>query len=193
MATTNTRTKMMILTALFSSLTALGAFWKIPIPPVPVTLQIFFVVMAGLVLGSHWGLVSQLVYLAVGLCGIPIFTAGGGPAYIFQPTFGYLIGFAVAAWLAGWIVERTGEFSFRVCFAASMAGLLASLVIGTLYMYLLLNLYLHTPQTIWTALLSGFIPFIIGDTVLMAVVSVLSLQVLTRLHKAGLYHPPVVK
>lgn len=75
----------------------------IPVQPFPMhfTLQFFFVLLAGYVLGARRGAACVCVYLAVGLAGIPVFAAGGGPAYLIRPTFGFLIGFVAAAWITG--------------------------------------------------------------------------------------------
>ncbi|MCG8608351.1 biotin transporter BioY, partial [bacterium] len=93
-----------LLSSLFAALTAAGAFIKIPLPYVPLTLQPLFVIMAGSVLGAKFGAQSQLIYLAVGLSGVPVFANGGGPAYILQPTFGYLLAYPVAAYTVGFLV-----------------------------------------------------------------------------------------
>ena len=80
---------------LFTALIGVGAFLKITIPvqPVPMhfTLQFFFVLLAALLLGSKRAFASVLTYLVIGLCGIPVFATGGGPAYLLKPTFGFLI------------------------------------------------------------------------------------------------------
>lgn len=89
--------------AAFALLTALGAFIRIPLPftPVPVTLQTFFVLMAGVYLGGRDGAASQLAYLAVGATGLPIFAGGAGLAHFSGPTAGYLVSFPIAAWIVG--------------------------------------------------------------------------------------------
>ena len=107
-----TRTKGLILISLFAALTAIGAFIKIPIPYVPITLQLLFCVYSGILLGARWGLYSQLLYLAIGLIGIPIFTNGGGPSYVLQPTFGYLVGFALCSYIVGRLTENLRECKF---------------------------------------------------------------------------------
>ena len=71
-------TKNMIYTALFAALTAVGAFLRIPMGYSSVTLQYLFTAMAGLLLGRKWGALSQLLYVLLGLVGLPIFTMGGG-------------------------------------------------------------------------------------------------------------------
>ena len=84
---------------LFTALIGVGAFLKITIPvqPVPMhfTLQFFFVLLAALLLGSKRAFASVLTYLVIGLCGIPVFATGGGPAYLLKPTFGFVTVFEV--------------------------------------------------------------------------------------------------
>jgi len=79
-----TKTKNMILAALFAALTAAGALIRIPLGPAPITLQFFFTALAGILLGPYLGALSQLMYVLLGLAGLPVFTAGGGPSYIFH-------------------------------------------------------------------------------------------------------------
>ncbi len=86
-----------VLCSLFAALIAVGAFIKIPVPLVPFTLQFLFTTLAGLLLGSKLGFTAVMSYIAVGLAGIPVFASGGGISYVFQPSFGYLIGFAIGA------------------------------------------------------------------------------------------------
>ena len=76
------RTYKMILVALFAALIAVGAFIRIPVPLVPFTMQTFFIVLSGMMLGKKLGAASALVYLAVGLVGFPVFTQGGGQGSI---------------------------------------------------------------------------------------------------------------
>lgn len=83
--------------ALFTALIAAGAFLRIPIPYVPFTLQFLFTTLAGVLLGGKLGAVSVACYVVLGLLGVPIFAEGGGLSYVFQPTFGYLIGFCAGA------------------------------------------------------------------------------------------------
>ena len=68
----------LVLTALFAALTAIGAFLRIPAGEISFTLQVFFTSMAGILLGPWWGAASQVVYVLLGLIGLPIFTEGGG-------------------------------------------------------------------------------------------------------------------
>ena len=63
--------------------------------------------MCALLLGRKWGTISLVLYLALGLVGLPIFSSGGGPAYVLQPSFGYIIGFAIGGFFAAWYREKT--------------------------------------------------------------------------------------
>lgn len=94
-------TRNMVLAALFAALTAIGAFLQIPTGTVPITLQFLFTALAGLLLGWKWGAVSQLLYVGIGLLGLPVFTQGGGIGYVLQPSFGFLLGLIPAAAVIG--------------------------------------------------------------------------------------------
>ena len=98
------------LIALMAALTAVGAFITVPIPPVPFSLQIFFAILSGALLGSKKGAAAVGIYVLLGLCGLPVFTKGAGISYLLQPTFGYLAGFIVGAWVCGKIIEHK-----RIC------------------------------------------------------------------------------
>ena len=93
----------------FAVLTALGAHVAVPLgfTPVPMTLQTLFVLLAGLLLGPAAGAASQLIYLGLGVTGVPVFAMGAaGPPWLLGPTGGYLMAFPAAAALAGWIAGR---------------------------------------------------------------------------------------
>ncbi len=90
---------------LFAALTGTGAIMRMPLSPVPLTMQVFFVLLSGMVLGPVWGPLSQLACLAMGLCGAPFFAAPpyAGPSVLFGPTGGYLWGFVLASGITGWL------------------------------------------------------------------------------------------
>ena len=95
-----------VLPAFFCALIIAGTFIRIPIPIIPFTLQLSFVTLAGLVLGKKLGSLSVLAYIILGLIGVPVFTQGGGLAYIFKPSFGYIIGFLFGAYVCGLLIEK---------------------------------------------------------------------------------------
>ena len=130
------RTKLIALIALFAALAAVGAFVKIPIGTVPVTLQFAFCNLAMLLLGWKWGTVSIAVYLVLGLVGVPIFTLGGGLGYVLQPTFGYLLGFCLGCFFGGLICSRgVNGFARRLC--GSLVNLVIVYTVGVLYLGLI--------------------------------------------------------
>lgn len=135
----NTRT--LTRTALFAALTAAGAFIRIPLGYSSITLQFFFTAMAGCLLGPVWGPVSQAVYVALGLIGLPIFTQGGGLTYLLQPTCGFLIGLIPAAWVIGLLTARRPPHPVRTALAC-LAGLAVLYAVGLPYMAVILNQYM---------------------------------------------------
>ncbi len=151
---------MLILISLFSALTAAGAFVKIPIPLVPMTLQTLLVYSAGLFLGPTGGALSQLIYVTLGLVGLPIFSGGGGIAYIFSPTFGYLIGFIPAAATAG-LFSRKGGSVWPVC--GVICAVLIVYLFGVPYLMFAAHYFLHKEISLRTALQIGFLLPLIGD------------------------------
>lgn len=158
-----------ILSSLFTALTAVGAFIRIPLFFVPFTLQDFFVILSGCVLGPVFGATSQLLYLIIGLSGAPIFAHGGGPAYVLQPTFGYLLGFPVAAFLVGYIIwgknkpDAAHPPSFSRILFANSTGLLVVFALGVLFLYLNLKFVVAKPISLSAALWTGCIVFIPGS------------------------------
>jgi biotin transport system substrate-specific component len=109
------------LVTLFAALTAVGARVQIPLLPVPVTGQLFCVLLAGAVLGSRLGFLSQLEYLAAGAAGLPVFAHGGGLPALIGATSGYLAAFPLAALLTGLLIERLGR-QWRPAFFACLCG-----------------------------------------------------------------------
>ena len=170
-------TKDMILISLFAALTSIGAFIKIPFTPAPITLQFFFTALAGILLGSKLGAASQIVYVALGLVGAPVFTKPSGPSYIFEPTFGYLIGFIISAYVIGKVVETYKSSNFQNLMLACLLGLLAMYAIGVPYLYIILKYISHSSITFMAALKSGFILFIPGDLVKCIVTSIIGVRV----------------
>lgn len=153
----------MILCSLFAALIAIGAFIKVPLPYVPFTMQLMFTTLAGILLGSRLGAMSTGIYIAIGLIGIPVFTKGGGIGYIFQPTFGYLVGFMAGSYLTGKIVERFENPGFFHVLGASLSGLLTVYLIGVPYLYMISNFMIDSPLGVKAALTYGMMMFIPGD------------------------------
>ena len=178
-------TRDLILVAMFAALTAIGAFIRIPIPYVPFTLQYLFCALAGIILGSRLGALSQIVYVAIGLAGVPVFTEGGGLSYIFKPTFGYLIGFIVAAYVIGKAREKVKELTFIKATGILLVGLFFIYLFGVVYLYISYNLYLGKNITFYFTFFYGFVVCIAGDLVLTVFVAYISVKMLPLLKKSG--------
>ncbi len=167
--------KELVLCSLFSALIAVGAWIQIPVPLMDYfTLQFFFVLLAGMLLGARLGMLSAAVYVGAGLLGFPLFAAGGGIGYVFRPSFGYLLGFVAAAFTAGRVCERISALTFRTAFGGAVAGMLVTYTIGFLYKYSLLNFYLGEPSPFYVILLSAFPLDIPGDFVLCVIAAKLA-------------------
>lgn len=171
----------MILCALFAALIAVGAFIKIPVPVVPFTLQLLFTTLAGMFLGPRLGTASVLVYLALGLAGLPIFAQGGGPGYVLIPSFGYLIGFVVGTYITGKITGKSARPSVMRLLAAGFAGLGAVYLIGMAYYYVICNYVLGTPIAFWPLFLYCFLLVVPGDIVLCVLCAILGNRVMPQI------------
>lgn len=132
----------MALCSLFVALLAVGSYIRIPTPAVPLTLQTLFVLLSGVLLGAKRGSVAVGIYLLLGLLGLPVFANGGGPAYVLQPSFGFLIGFVAGAFCAGAIAHQKPRPSQKRLLLANLAGLGVIYLCGLLYYPLIVGMYL---------------------------------------------------
>src|SRR5690625_1764953 len=143
------KTFKLVIGAMFVALTAIGANITTILPflvvgGVPITLQTFFAVMAGLVLGSRLGAFSMFVYMILGLVGAPVFAQfKGGAAMILSPTFGFILSFILVAYVAGKIVEmKQAKISYII---AALVGMSINYVFGTNWMYAAYVLWFEAP------------------------------------------------
>ena len=170
---------------LFTALIAVGAFIKIVIPvgadTMNFTLQWLFVLLAGLLLGSKRAFRSVAVYLITGLIGFPIFARGGGPAYLLRPTFGFLLGFALAAWAIGFLCEKLRPAKSITWFFTTLAGFVLYYGMGILYFYLITHLMAsQTPVGIGVIFGVYCLPTMLPDLMLC----VLAIMIAGRLRPA---------
>lgn len=147
----------------------------------PFTLQILFTTLAGIVLGSRLGAASVGIYIVLGLVGVPIFTSGGGPSYILQPTFGYLIGFMVGAYAVGRIAETMDTLSFKRLLAGSILNLFIVYGLGMVYLYFIMNLYLGKPIGVEAVIITCFLIPVGPDIFLCAVAASLGKRIIKEL------------
>lgn len=181
----NLKTRDLVLIAMFAALTAIGAFITIPLPIVPFTLQYFFCALGAILLGSKRGMLAQVLYVGIGLVGVPVFTRGGGPQYIFQPTFGYLIGFIVAAYIIGRISEEIKEITTKSIFVSCLVGLGAIYLFGCIHMYIIYNFYLGQVMSAWKVISVGVIACLASDLLLTLIISIVGVRVVPLLRKLG--------
>ena len=177
------KTRDLIYCALFAALTAIGAFLHFQFMHATITLQCFFTAMAGCLLGPVWGPVSQAVYVALGLIGLPIFTQGGGLTYLLQPTCGFLIGLIPAAWVIGLLTARRPPHPIRTAMAC-LAGLTVLYAVGLPYMAVILNQYMGKAMDFSAILWAGMLPFLPGDMLKIAVTAALAPLLQKRLSAA---------
>ncbi|MFD3447252.1 biotin transporter BioY [Microbacteriaceae bacterium 4G12] len=175
------KTKTITFAALFAACSAVGAFIKIPIPYIPFTLQILSVYLAGALLGPRLGSLSQLCYVLIGLVGVPIFAEGGGPAYILKPTFGYLIGFVLGAYVNGWLIQKFNLKRIYSIFLANLSTLLVVYVVGCIWLYGAMKWIVEKPLSLHDVLLYGFLLPAPGDLLLAAVSAVMIYKIRPRL------------
>ena len=178
------KTREMILTAIFAALTAVGGFLKVPAGPISFTMQVFFTCMAGLLLGPYWGSLSQLIYVLLGLVGLPIFTQGGGLMYVVKPSFGFLIGLIPMAFIVGLLTRRVSmqlsrPKQFLRLLLAQTVGLVVLYVIGLPYMYI----FLKGAWTIQKTIVSGCLIFLPFDALKIVVTTLLCVRLLPVLRR----------
>ncbi|MGB8361407.1 MAG: biotin transporter BioY [Acidimicrobiia bacterium] len=153
-----------------AALTALAAQWYIVLPftPVPITGQTFAVLLTGAALGWKLGAAGQMLYVAVGALGLPVFTEGSsGVEVITGATGGYLIGFAFAAGLIGWMAEHRQDRTFPKMFTAFIAGS------AVIYVFGVAGLMIATGWPLSEAVEKGVVPFLLGDLVKAAAAGLL--------------------
>jgi biotin transport system substrate-specific component len=144
------------------ALVALLAKMSLFIGPIPITGQTLGVVVVGAALGARRGSLALFSYLMIGLAGLPVFAGAiAGPAYVLAPSFGFVLGFIPAAFLAGWFSERAWDRRPVLAFAGFVASSTIPFLIGVPYMAVILSLVLGQQITFATVLEAGVWPFIV--------------------------------
>ncbi|MCE4047584.1 biotin transporter BioY [Bacillus sp. Au-Bac7] len=134
--------------ALFVALMAIGANVTsfLVIGGVPITLQTFFAIMAGLLLGKRLGAVAMLCYMLIGLAGFPIFSGlSGGLRILFSPTFGFILSYILLAFTVGWIREKNSSLAGFII--SSFVGLILNYLFGTNWMYFSYKWWAQAPDS----------------------------------------------
>lgn len=163
----------MVYASMFGALTAIGAYIVIPLQPVPVTLQTLFTYLSGILLGGYTGALSQIVYVLLGVIGLPVFASGkAGFGTLLGPTGGFLIGFIIGAFVIGKMIEIKRE--------PGILWIFLTLLMGTVCIYIpgVLQLALVAKLSLVKAIMAGVVPFLPGDflKMLAAVLIALTLK-----------------
>lgn len=176
-------------TAIFTAVLAVLAQISIPMAGgVPVTLQTFGVVLSGIVLGGRGGAMACIVYLVLGLVGVPVFSGfKGGPGVLFGPTGGFIISFPVMAYLAGMASDRAvksisggAAFWSKVFFAGLIPGMLFNYAVGALWFDIV------TGSGIMAAVTACIAPFVINDLIKLTAAGITGIILRKRLKRSGL-------
>lgn len=168
--------------AIFVVLMTVAAYIKIPFWPVPLSFQTVVCVLTGLLLGWKYGGLAMLCYLLLGVVGVPVFTKGGGFWYVMELTFGYIIGFVAAAFVAGLIAHRRERVGFKRMIVAALAAMLANYLIGVVYFCCIWHFYMKA-SGLWTALWSYNILYMFKDIVLCVLAAILAQKVLPLINR----------
>ncbi|MFA7560206.1 MAG: biotin transporter BioY [Sphaerochaeta sp.] len=153
-----------LLIAFFTALIIVGSFIRLPLPPVPITLQTLFVLVVAYLGGPFIASMSVLLYLILGIIGVPVFSGGGGFALLFGPTGGYLFALLPAALIASF--GGTKNLFFMILFGALATAMIY--VGGVLMLSFVLSL------TLKQAIVAGMLPFLIGDGIKLGVAIAIS-------------------
>jgi len=169
-------TRNMVLVGLFAALTAIGAWIRIPIAPIPFTLQMLFVLLSGIILGPLYGALSQIVYVLLGLVGLPVFAGGtSGFGILFGPTGGYLFGFIIGAYLVGKLNQVLKD-TFVRNLISMFSGIVVIYLLGMIQLAVVANLSLEK------AFLGGVLPFMAFDLIKAMIAAIIA----QRLQSAGI-------
>lgn len=175
--------KSMVLMALFAALTCVLAPLSLPIGPVPISLTNLVIYFSVYVLGWKRATITCLVYLLLGIAGLPVFSGfEGGIGKIAGPTGGYLVGFVWMAIVCGLFAEIKTEkkvMSYVLGFVGMVLGTAVTYAFGTAW-------FCYSTETgIWAALLVCVFPFILGDVVKMAIALVFAPTLAKQIKKIG--------
>lgn len=180
-------TKEIALVAMFTGLTAMGAFISIPLGEVPITMQSLFVILSGLILGGKLGALSQIVYIILGLIGVPIFAGfSGGLQTVMKPSFGFIIGFVFTSYIVGKIPHSDNSLNKKKIWIASFIGTITMYLIGLPYMYYILNIVMAKTLTFSAIMKMGCILFLPGDFLKFIIASIVAIKTLPIIAKEGL-------
>lgn len=134
-------------------------------------------------LGGRLGALAVPTYTVMGLVGLPVFASGGGPSYILQPTFGYLVAFMLQAYVGGTYIRRSGPITFKKQLTAHLIGLVIVYTVGIAYFYAVSRYLLQSTMTFGVMLWYCAVLQIVPDLVICAVAALIG----ERAYRIGLW------
>ncbi len=144
------------------------------IGPVPITGQTLGVIVVGAALGARRGAAALTTYMLVGLAGLPVFAGPvAGPAYVLLPSFGFILGFIPAAYVAGWFAERAWDRKPWLAFVGFVAASVIPFLIGVPYMAVILSTVMGQQITFASVMAAGVLPFIVPGLIKAAFAALL--------------------
>lgn len=182
---TKLTTKDLSIIPIFTAIIIIGTYIRLPFPVIPMTLQVFAVLLSGQILGSKNGALSVVVYIALGLLGVPVFSSGGGLTSLVSPTFGYIVGFVPTSYIAGFGRDKLAERNFKKLFLINVLAIIPCYLCGMVWLYVIKNFYLNTPINIYSVLYFGFLKTILTDLIHCALTAFISLKTAPKLKQLG--------
>ncbi len=183
------KTRDLVLAALFAAIACVAAIIvRIGgVVMVPFSLLPLIVFLSGALLGARTAAMSMVVYILLGLVGLPVFAAApfGSFKYILQPTFGFLLGFIGGAYTIGTILPPGKQYSIPRIVAAMLAGLVVIYLIGMPYLYAMANFYWGKTLSPLKVIEVALIPFIGFDLIKLGIAAIIAKGVSNRLALAG--------
>jgi len=175
------KSKKLAMTAAMAALTCLAGMslhW-VSASVVPFSILPILALLSGIVLGAEYGALAMLIYIILGLFGLPVFSTApfGGFGYVLKPTFGYILGYPVAAYVTGKLY-RPGSLVWAGI--ASLGGLAIIYLFGLTYLYVILRWVLDSPTNVAGVLTMGFLPFISLDLIKAAIAAWVGNEVVRR-------------
>jgi biotin transport system substrate-specific component len=176
MSTPKASIRGMIYASMFGALTAIGAWIIIPFPLVPITLQTLFLSLAAALLGGYLGALSQIIYICLGIIGLPVFSGGkAGFGVLMGPTGGYLVGFILGAYITGKLIELREKPGLAWMTGSMFAGLAVIYALGIVQLMMVAQLSLEK------AIAVGFLPIIPGEFIKMPAAAYITLKIRDRI------------
>jgi biotin transport system substrate-specific component len=184
------RMRALVLSAAMAALTGVGAWIAIPIGPVPFTLQVLFVYLAGLLLPPSYAGLAMVLYVLLGIIGLPVFAGGtSGLASIIGPTGGYFVGFVIAAVVISWLISSTRDRSAELGRFWAVARSVGACLVGAALIFGIAAIWGKFATGLeWTAVLAGWVfPFLPGDVVKNIIASLIAVEIWRRQLLRGRY------